>query len=66
MPVLWLCNIFQYATVKFPIDKFECCGKRMVTVIMKGRAACAMPELEYNKIIAAERKYEQMDRCKVA
>lgn len=39
------------------INKFECCGSVMVTVIIKGRAACVMPELEYNKIIKAEREY---------
>lgn len=39
------------------IRKFECCGMTMVTVIIKGRAACIMPELEYNKIIETEQKY---------
>lgn len=29
------------------IGKFECCGKDMVTVIIKGKAACVMPELDY-------------------
>lgn len=37
--------------------KFECCGKTMVTVIIKGKAACVMFESEYNKIIMEERKY---------
>ena len=47
------------------VGKFECCGETMVTVIIKGRAACVMSELEYNKIIKAERKFEQInDRLK--
>lgn len=44
--------------------KFECCGKVMVTVIIKGRAACVMTELEYNKIIETERKFRQRNRLK--
>lgn len=44
------------------INKFECCGKTMVTVIIKDRAACVMPELEYNKIIETERKFRQRNR----
>lgn len=44
--------------------KFECCGKMMVTVIIKGRAACVMPELEYNRIIEVERKFRQRNRLK--
>lgn len=40
-------------------NKFECCGTTMVTVIIKGKAACVMSELEYNRIIETERKYEQ-------
>ena len=39
--------------------KFECCGKTMVTVIIKGRAACVMPELEYNRMIEAERGFRK-------
>lgn len=41
------------------INKFNCCGKRMVTVIIKDRAACVMAESEYNRIIETERKYLQ-------
>ena len=48
------------------INKFECCGKTMVTVIIKGRSACVMSELEYNKIIETERKYHKRNRLKVA
>ena len=44
--------------------KFECCGKTMVTVIINGRAACVMTELEYNRIIETERKYRQRYRLK--
>lgn len=41
------------------VKKFECCGKAMITVIIKDRAACVMSELEYNRIIDTERKFEQ-------
>ena len=41
------------------ISKFECCGKTMVTVIIDSSAACVMSQLEYNKIIEAERKFRQ-------
>ena len=47
-------------------NRFECCEKIMVTVIIKGRAACVMPKLEYNKIIETERKYRQRSKRKVA
>ena len=46
------------------ISKFECCGKTMVTVIINGIAACVMPELEYNRIIEAERKYRHRNGLK--
>ncbi len=48
------------------VKKFECCGKIMVTVIIKKKAACVMTEGEYNRIIETERKYEKMNKCKVA
>jgi hypothetical protein len=38
----------------------------MVTVIIEGRAACVMPELEYNRITEAERKFKQRNKVKVA
>ena len=41
------------------VGKFECCGRMMVTVIIKGKAACVMPELEYNRIIETERKFRK-------
>lgn len=44
------------------VNKFECCGKMMVAVIIKGRAACVMPELDFNRIIESERKYLQRNR----
>lgn len=44
--------------------KFECCGKTMVTVIIEGRAACVMTELEYNRIIETERKYLRNNRLR--
>ena len=46
--------------------KFECCGKTMVTVIIKGKAACVMSELEYNRIIETERKYLQRNNTRAA
>lgn len=46
------------------VGEFKCCGKMMVTVIIKGKAACVIPELEYNRIIETERKYEQRNRLK--
>lgn len=46
------------------VNKFECCRKTMVTVIIKGRAACVMPELEYNRIFETERKLER-ERIKI-
>ena len=46
------------------ISKFKCCGIMMVTVIIDSRAACVMPELEYNRIIETERKFEQRNRLK--
>lgn len=33
------------------ISRFECCGKAMVTVIMYGKAACVMHEIEFNRMI---------------
>ena len=45
-------------------SKFECCGKTMVTVIIDGRAACIMPELEYNRIIETESKFSMKNRLK--
>lgn len=48
------------------VNKFECCGKAMVTVIIENRAACVMTELEFNRIIEAEWKYRQRSKRKVA
>ncbi len=48
------------------INKFECCGKTMVTVIIKGKAACVMPEIDFNRIIEAERKYYKKKYIKTA
>ena len=31
----------------------------MVAVIIKSRAACVMPKLEYNRIIETERKFRK-------
>ncbi len=48
------------------VKKFECCGVAMVTVIIKEKAACVMPELEYNKIIETERKFNKWNKYRVA
>lgn len=48
------------------VGKFECCGRMMVTVIIKGKAACVMPELEYNRLIETERKVRIKNKVKVA
>lgn len=48
------------------VNRFECCGKTMVTVIIKGKAACVMSELEYNRIIETERKYLQRNNTRAA
>ena len=48
------------------VNRFECCKKTMVTVIIKGKAACVMSELEYNRIIETERKYLQRNNTRVA
>lgn len=48
------------------VNKFECCGKMMVTVIIKGKSACVVTELEYNRLIETERKYIQSNNIKVA
>ena len=43
------------------VSKFDCCGITMVTVIIESKAACVMPELEYNRIIDSEKKLIQRD-----
>lgn len=53
-------------TYKF-VNKFNCCGRTMVTVIMNdSKAACVMTELEYNRIIETERKIEKRNKLMVA
>ena len=34
----------------------------MVTVIIRGKVACVMSELEYNRIIETERKFRKKSR----
>ena len=41
------------------VGKFKCCGVTMVSVIIKGKAACVMPEREYNGIIIREREFRK-------
>lgn len=38
------------------VNKFECCGKMMVTVIIEGKAVCVMFEFEYNRIFGQNKK----------
>lgn len=38
------------------INRFECCGNAMVTVIMDRGNASVMSERDYNRIIEMERK----------
>ena len=45
---------------------FECCGVNIVTVIIDGKAACVMPEIDYNRIIEAERKFDKRNGTKIA
>lgn len=40
------------------LNKFECCGRTMVIVIIDGKAACVMPEREYNRINRSLKKVE--------
>jgi len=46
--------------------KFECCRVAMVTVIIKRKEACVMPEREYNRIIETERKFRKRNKYRVA
>ncbi len=48
------------------VKKFECCGVTMVIVIIKEKAACVMPEREYNRIIETERKFKERNKYRVA
>ena len=50
----------------YTLIKFECCGKTMVTVIIEGKAACVMLELEYNRMIEAEKKFIKKNKQRVA
>lgn len=53
-------------TYKF-VNKFNCCGRTMIIVIMNdSKAACVMTELEYNRIIETERKFKNRNRLMVA
>lgn len=46
--------------------KFECCGKTMVTVIIVGKAACVMSELEYNNMIKVKVEHKMRNMSEVA
>ncbi len=40
------------------LNRFDCCGKTMVTVIIEGKAALVMTEEEYNMIVYEIKRYE--------
>ncbi len=42
------------------LNKFECYGVTLVTVLVKGRSACVMTENDYNRIITSEQKYRKL------
>lgn len=48
------------------LNKFECCEKAMVIVIIERKAACVMTEIEYNEIIGMERKFEKGKDIEIA
>ena len=48
------------------VDKFNCCGNTMVTVIIEGKATCVMQEIDYNRIIMNERRFKKKSRVVVA
>ena len=66
MDKTWKEGIRMDKKIYIMINKFESCGKTMVTVIIEGKAACVMTELEYNRIIETERKHRQRSKRKVA
>lgn len=63
--IWWLLNLVNQGDDRMEkntytlIGKFECCGMAMNTVIIDGKAACVMPERDYNRIIEAERKFKK-------
>lgn len=48
------------------LNKFECCGVTMVTVIIERKVACLMLERDYNRIIETERKFRKKNKYRVA
>ena len=48
------------------VSKFKCCGVTMVTVIMDEQAVCVMSEIEFNRMIEAERKYYKRYKLNMA
>lgn len=48
------------------VNKFNCCGKTMVTVIIVGKAACVMSELEYNNMIKVKVEHKMRNMSEVA
>lgn len=46
------------------INKFQCCGKTMLTVMVENNSVCVMPDWEFSQIIRAERRFKQMKKHK--
>lgn len=44
-------------------NKFKCCGKCYINVIMKGKTACVMTETEYHRMVDVERKFGEKIFC---
>ena len=48
------------------VNRFHCGGKNLVTVLIKGKAACVMTELDFNKMIEIEHKHIHRNVTSVA
>lgn len=48
------------------VNRFHCGGKNLVTVLIKGKAACVMTEQEYNDMIKTEHKHGNKNITSVA
>ena len=46
------------------INKFQCYGKTMLTVMVENNSVCVMPDWEFSQIIRAERRLKQMKKHK--
>ena len=41
------------------INKFQCYGKTMLTVMVENNSVCVMPDWEFDWIIRAEQRFKQ-------